>query len=143
MRIGTRLAALTAAVLMTFGLGTGVAAADPRSSSFTWVDQNGTTCKVSGTVAASSSGGYVSVLANVACDRAGKDGTLNITDAKGPNGKATGIGSPWCTQACSTSVRIPYTGPGTYLATIYYWDDNYAANHGHDPRIFIASSVSS
>lgn len=142
MSIRPRLVAILTVMLVAFGLGTGVATADPRSSSLSWVDQNDTTCTISGTVASSSSGGYVTVYASVSCDKAGKDGTLNISDAKGPDGNVTGVGSSWCTQACSVSVRIPYTGAGTYLATVYYWDDAFAAEHGHDPRIFIGSSVS-
>jgi hypothetical protein len=142
MKFRRKLAAVLAAFVVLMGLGVGSASADPRSSSFTWTDGNGNTCTIYGSVATYSSGGNVVVNARVSCSKAGKDGTLNIAAAKGPNGKQYGIGSPWCTQACSVSVKIPYTGPGTYTATVYYWDDDFAADHGHDPLVRLGSYVS-
>jgi hypothetical protein len=141
MRTWNRIAATCGALLLAVGLGAGPASADPRSTSITWTDQNGNTCTMYGAVGAHSTDGYVLVTSRVQCSKAGKDGTLNITAAKGPSGAETGSSTPWCSQACSHTVKIPYTGPGTYSATVYYWDDWYVIEHGHDPRLLLASAV--
>lgn len=82
---------------------------------------------------------YVRVYGRfVGCDKprtmGSGDGTLSVS-GKGPNGKWYGGATGWCPDTCRMRAWIPYTGKGTYHGLVYYRDQGYLIERGHDPQL--------
>jgi hypothetical protein len=125
--------------VLPLAIAVGPAQADQRTVTTTWrwggIASN-PLCSLQGSVAAYSDGGYVRVRGyfdGCARGRGGSGDRVLTVIGWGPNGKQYGGSTGICWSSCAKTVRVPYTGRGTYYGLIYVTDGGYMRKHGHDP----------